>query len=55
MNLASRGLRDLDGGAEQITDDLERRALAQQGRRVLIESLVWAVVLTGASLAVPLP
>lgn len=53
MNLASRGLRDLDTGAERITDDLERRALAQQGRRVMIESLVWAVALTFATFAIP--
>lgn len=53
MNLASRGLRDLDTGAEKITDEVERRALQVQGRRVLREAIVWAIVLTGVVTAIP--
>ncbi|HEY8211089.1 MAG TPA: hypothetical protein VIG99_26580 [Myxococcaceae bacterium] len=54
MNLASRGLRNMDTGMEKVTDSLEVRALRQQARKVYLESLVAAVVLTAASLAVPM-
>jgi hypothetical protein len=53
VNLASRGLRNMDTGKEKITDSLEVRALRQQARKVYLESLVAAVILTAASLAVP--
>ena len=43
MQLASRGLRDLDGGAEQVTDALERAAFKRQARKVTIESIQKAV------------
>ena len=54
MRLASRGLRNMDTGNEKVTDSLEVRALRQQARKVYLESLVAAVVLTAASLAVPM-
>lgn len=55
MRLASRGLRDLDGGEEAVGDELERRALAQQGQQVLRESLLWAVALTAVVTLLPFP
>jgi hypothetical protein len=44
----------MDTGMEKVTDSLEVRALRQQARKVYLESLVAAVVLTAASLAVPM-
>ena len=52
MRLASRGLRDLDGGPERIDDGAELAAVRAQARRVFLQSalatavttaLVWAV------------
>jgi len=37
-----------------VTDELEKRALALQGRRVLVESVAWAVALTVVATALPL-
>lgn len=54
MSLASRGLRDLDSGAAPIADELERRALEVQARKVLTESGLWAAALTALSTALPL-
>jgi hypothetical protein len=36
-----------------VTDELEKRALAAQGRRVLLESLGWALGLTALVTALP--
>lgn len=36
-----------------MADELEKRALAAQGRKVLRESLVWAVVLTALVTVLP--
>lgn len=54
MNLASRGLRDLDGGPEAVNDALEREALKVQARLVYRDALVSAAALTGLALALPL-
>jgi len=53
VNLASRGLRDLDRGPQQIDDVTERSVLRQQGQKVLVESVAWAAVLTAAAVAAP--
>ena len=53
MNLASRGLRDLDNGRESISDAAELAQVRRQARRVYLESVLAAVVLTALSLAVP--
>ena len=53
MNLASRGLRDLDDGPQGLTDDVEKAALRVQARKVYLESAAWAAVLTLVTMALP--
>jgi len=53
VRLASRGLRNMDQGNEQVSDSAEQKALRQQARKVYLESLAAAVLLTGAALAIP--
>jgi hypothetical protein len=53
VNLARRGQRHMDGEKENVTDSLEVRALRQQARKVYLESVVAAVLLTAVSVAVP--
>ena len=53
MNLASRGLRDLDAGAQPIADAAELARVRAQARKVLIESVVLGVVLTALGLLLP--
>ena len=51
MRLASRGLRDLDTGAEAIAHPVELAQLRRQARRVSIKAVLTGVVLTALSLA----
>lgn len=53
MNLASRGLRDMDGGVERIEDAAVRAQVQRQARRVYLRGAAWALVWTAAALAVP--
>ena len=48
MRLASRGLRDLDGGPEQIEDGGELAAVRAQARGVLRKSLLATVLVSAA-------
>ena len=54
MRLASRGLRNMDSGNEKVEDSMEARALRQQARKVYLESVAAAVLLTAAALALPM-
>lgn len=51
--MASRGLRDMDGGVERITDAAVIEAVRRQARGVHLRSILTAVVVTAAALAVP--
>jgi hypothetical protein len=53
VNLASRGLRDLDSGAEPITDPDELAQVRRQARRVYLKGLAAGVLLTALSFAIP--
>jgi len=53
VGLASRGLRDMGGGLERIRDDAELAAVRTQARRVLRDSLIATILLTGATLLLP--
>ena len=53
IRLASRGLRDLDGGPEPIADAAELAAVRAQASRVLMQSLLAAAVSSAASLLLP--
>ena len=46
MKLAARGLRDMDKGAERITDPAERSQIRRQARIVHMKSLITAAILT---------
>jgi len=52
MRLASRGLRDLDGGPERIEDRAELAIVRAQARRVFLQSTVATAVVTAVVLAV---
>jgi hypothetical protein len=53
VNLASRGQRDMDGGAAAITDATELAQVQRQARSVKVKGLLTAIVLTAAALAIP--
>lgn len=53
MALASRGQRDMDQGPEAIADAAELARVRAQARKVHLESLVAAAVLTALGLAIP--
>ncbi len=53
MNLASRGLRDLDDGPQGIAEGVEKAALKVQARKVYLESAGWATVLTFVAWMLP--
>jgi hypothetical protein len=55
VSLASRGLRDLEGGAgaEAIRDQAELAVVRAQARRVVLKSVLAGAALTAASLLVP--
>lgn len=50
---AARGLRDMDGEEEEIEDPEELVQVRRQARRVHVESVLAAVLLTGIAVAVP--
>jgi len=47
VRLAARGLRDMDAGAEPITDPGELARVRLQARGVHAKSLLLAIVVTG--------
>ena len=51
--LAARGLRNMDGGDEQITNPLELEAIRAQSRGVHIRAAVLAAVVAGLFAALP--
>jgi len=53
VNLASRGARDMDSGIEKIQDDAVLAQVRKQARKVNIESMVTAAVLTILILLIP--
>ncbi|MFW6077983.1 MAG: hypothetical protein ACODAE_00070 [Gemmatimonadota bacterium] len=53
MRLASRGQRDMDAGPETITDAAELARVRRQARRVHVNSLAWAALLSALVVAVP--
>ena len=53
MNLASRGTRDMDSGIEKIQDDAVLAQVRRQARKVNIELIVTAAVLTILILLIP--
>jgi len=52
VSLASRGLCDMDEGAERLSDESELRQIRRQARMVHVKALMAAVVLTAVSLLV---
>jgi len=50
--LASRGLRDLDGGPEEVTDQMERDALERQARSIKKRAMIVAAALTVVAVAI---
>jgi hypothetical protein len=53
IRLASKGLRNLDGGPESIQDAAELDAVRAQARRVLLHSLIAAAIVSAATLLLP--
>jgi hypothetical protein len=51
--LASRGVRDMDAGAESIDDPAELTAVRAQARRVLVRSAIATLVVTALALVLP--
>ncbi len=50
MKLASRGLRDLDTGPQEISDAVELQQLQRQARAVYVKSVITASILTALAL-----
>jgi hypothetical protein len=50
VRLAARGARNLDRGDEMVNDPEEARRLRAQARRVYLETLSGAALLTGLGL-----
>jgi len=53
VSLASRGLRDMDGGPESIADPGELAQVRRQARAVHAKAALAAVVLTALSFLLP--
>ena len=53
MVLAARGLRDMDDGAHRITDRAELAEVRRQARKVHLETLAFAAILTALLVALP--
>lgn len=53
MALASRGQRDMGRGPEAIADGAEFAQVRRQARKVHVESIVTAAVLTALVMAIP--
>jgi hypothetical protein len=52
VRLAARGARNMDGGDEPVRDPEQGRLLRGQARRIYVESVVLAMLLTGLGLLV---
>lgn len=52
MKLAARGLRDMDGGSQPITDSAELRQVRGQARMVHIKSVISAAVITAIAMLI---
>jgi len=50
VKLASRGLRDLDTGPQEISDAVELQQLQRQARSVYVKSAITASSLTALAL-----
>ena len=50
--LAARGAREVDGGVEQVSDAEEVAALRRKGRRIMVQSIVIAGIITVALMTV---
>jgi hypothetical protein len=50
VKLASRGLRDMDGGEQPIADAAEAEQVRRQARAVYIKSFITAAILTSLAL-----
>lgn len=50
MRLAARGARNMDVGDEMVSDPQEARRLRAQARRVYLETVSGAALLTGLGL-----
>ncbi len=53
MALAARGARNMDTGDEAIEDEAEKAQLRRQARRVHVQSILAALVLTALTLVTP--
>ena len=53
MALAARGARNMDAGDEAIEDEAEKVQLHRQARRVHVQSILAALVLTTLTLVAP--
>jgi hypothetical protein len=53
VSLAARGLRDLDGGREAITDPAELAQVRRQARTVHVKSFLLAAALVALALLIP--
>jgi len=51
--LASRGLRDLDGGIERIDDQEQLRVVRAQARRIRLQGLAWTAAVMAVVLLLP--
>lgn len=51
--LAAQGTRDLDSGPEQVADPAATRQINRQARKVFVESILSAALLTALALALP--
>lgn len=55
MGLASRGLRDMDSGAQGIDDAAELAQVRRQARRVNLKSLLTGIVFTALAFLIARP
>jgi hypothetical protein len=51
--LAARGTRDMDAGQEQVDDPAALRQINRQARKVFVESILGAALLTALALVLP--
>ena len=54
MNLAARGVRNMDAGIEPIEEEGVKAQLRRQARRVYVKAIVAAGVLTVVFLLIPI-
>jgi hypothetical protein len=53
VNLAARGQRDMDTGPEAIADPAVLARVRRQSRKVHLQSIMLAALLTAAALLIP--